>query len=328
MNTYPLVYFVLRASRLLLMAFFVFSCKTFQEKESGVQKYNQSQTYHLRLNPLSASSYHYDITNETIIKLEVDDKKVNNQNKTELGITYNISRDSAGNFVFRSIYDRLHINTKNNNSETDLDAVNGSFSLDPTERMLGLLKDAIITATLNSGGDVITITGLNELGDKVMAGFANMNEEDKKVAREQWGSNIANGLIKKNFDQLFKFFPDSVVHLGDEWRLTSREQGELNYNITGFYKLKDINSDIAIIESSGKIISSNKGGNSKELGLPIVDLKGEQSGEFELETKTGMVISCRIKAEMEGVITVMGKEVPVKVWISVKVKGERKNYVE
>ncbi len=298
------------------------SCKAVQEKENEQNK-NYRNTYQLRLNPLPGTFYHYDITNESMVNLELDDKNVNNHNNIELGITYTISRDTTGNFLFRSIYEKLHINTRNSEVETDLDALNGPFSLDPTERMLGLLKDAVITATINSSGEVISMTGVNELGDKVMSAFSNMNEEDKKAAREQWDSNIANGIIKKNFDQLFNFFPDSVVHLGDEWRLTSREEGDLKYNITGFYKLKDINSDIAIIESSGKITSSGNPNNSNDLELPIVNLQGEQSSEFELETRTGMVINCRIKAEMEGVITVMGKEVPVKVSISVKVKGER-----
>jgi hypothetical protein len=42
-----------------------------------------------------------------------------------------------------------------------------------------------------------------------------------------------------------------------------------------------------------------------------------------METKTGMLISCRIKGKMEGTFRVMGREVPIVINTSVKVMGRR-----
>lgn len=301
---------------------FILSCKAPGSSES--EKMDPEKTYQLRLNPAAGSVYHYEMINESDIDLEVDDQDVNNRNKTEVGVTYTINRDSAGNYLFSSVYDKIHITTKNNDTKTELDATNGSVSPNPVERMLALLKDATINVTISPSGEVTDMAGYKEIGEKLISGFSEFDVAGRKAAMEQWESYIGNGLIKKNFDQLFKLFPDSAVHLGDTWRLTSREDGDLSYNITGTYKLKAINENFAIIESNGKI---NTGGNStvsEEGGGPVANLTGEQSAEFEIETKTGMVLSCKVKAEMEGTVEVFGRVVPVKATISVKVNGNRK----
>jgi len=307
-----------------LLLIFITSCKAPGSSGNENEKFDPDKTYQLRLSPAAGSSYHYDMINETDIDLEVDGNDVNNQNKTEVGVTYKINLDSAGNYVFSSVYDKIHITTRNNDSKTELDATNGSISPNPVEKMLGLLKDATINVTITPTGEVIDMAGYKEIGEKLIAGFSEYDVAGKKAAREQWESYIGTGLIKRNFDQLFKLFPDSAVHLGDTWKLTSRQEGDLSYNVTGQYKLKAINPEIAIIESSGKISTSgNNEGSLESGGAPSANLTGDQSTEFEIETKTGMVISCKVKATFEGTVIALGREVPVKATMSVKVTGKR-----
>lgn len=310
-----------------LLLIFIASCKAPGSSGNENEKFDPDKTYQLRLKPVAGSSYHYDMINETDIDLEVGDKDVNNQYKTEVGVTYNINQDSAGNYVFSSVYDKIHITTKNNDTKTELDATNGSVSPNPVERMLALLKDAAINVTLTPTGEVTDMAGYKEIGEKLISGFSEYDVAGRKAAMEQWENYIGNGLIKKNFDQLFKLFPDSAVHLGDTWRLKSRQEGDLSYIVTGQYKLKAINTDIAIIESTGKISTSGNNASGLESdGPPAANLTGEQSAEFEIETKTGMVLSCKVKASFEGIVITLGKEVPVKAKISVKVIGKRQNF--
>jgi hypothetical protein len=82
-----------------------------------------------------------------------------------------------------------------------------------------------------------------------------------QAARAQWEQQIGNGLVKGNLDQLFKVFPDSAVHLRDEWKITSKQEGEIGLIVKSTFKLKAVNNDIAIIEVQGTITSDNSSAN-------------------------------------------------------------------
>ena len=56
-----------------------------------------------------------------------------------------------------------------------------------------------------------------------------------------------------------------------------------------------------------------------------VNLKGSQEGEYEMETKTGMLISCRLSATVEGTIQTMGQQIPITIKTSVKIDGRKVN---
>jgi Family of unknown function (DUF6263) len=189
--------------------------------------------------------------------------------------------------------------------------------------MLGTLKEAIITAIVSPSGEIKSVTGYKEIGEKIIAGFAENDIQGRTMAQNQWDQVIGEGLIKKNMDQLFKIFPDSAVHLGDTWKLSSREEGELKMNVSSSFTLKAINSDIAIIQSKGQISSDNTASNLMGYGEVSTDLKGEQEGEFEMETKTGMLLSCKIKASIKGTIQVMGRDIPVTISTTVKMTGKK-----
>ncbi len=303
----------------------VASCKTQGDSVSDSDKYDPDKTYRLQLNPAAGSSYQYEITNETEIDLTVDDKKVENVNRSEVGLSYTIEKDSLGNFLFTMRYDTIHIYTKKNGDESEADAANAQMTLNPVEKMIGILKNATIVTTVTPGGEIKSMTGYKEVGEKIMAGFAPDDANSRRIAEGQWEKAVGEELVKKNMDQLFKIFPDSAVHLGDTWNLTSRQEGDLSLVVKGHYKLKAINSEIAIIESEGKIASISNATNGMGVGTTLAALDGEQKGQFEMEAKTGMLISCKIKARMEGTIQMAGREIPVVIETSVIMKGKKKN---
>lgn len=273
---------------LFLLLLFFNSCKAPGSSGNNNDKFDPDKTYQLRLNPAGGSSYHYEMINETDLSLEVDGKDVTNHNKTEVGVTYNISFDSTGNYLFNSVYDKILITTKNNDTKTELDANSGSTSPNPVERMLALLKEATISVTITPTGEVIDMAGYKKIGEKLIAGFSEYDVAGRKAAREQWENYIGTGLIKRNFDQLFKFFPDSAIHLGDTWKLTARQEGELSYNVTGQYTLKAINPEIAIIQSAGKISTSgNNAGALESGGAPLPTLEASNLQNLKLKQRQG-----------------------------------------
>src|SRR5882724_6441270 len=211
------------------------SCKTGPNSDKQYAGINGTNVFQLRLNPAESSQYHYDISSQTEIHLEVDDKKVDNINKTDVGANYDIGKDSAGNYLLNIKYDKIHLYTKNGENEKDIDADNSGFSMDPVEKMLGVLKDAKIVAIVNTVGESKSVTGYKELGEKIIEGMNAKDMNEKNLMQSQWDKAIGEGIVKKNVDQLFKMFPDSAVHVGDKWKLNSTEEGDFKFNIKNFF---------------------------------------------------------------------------------------------
>jgi hypothetical protein len=306
-----------------LLLILIVACKIQPESNREYDEFDPDKTYKLQLNPAQGSVYYYEISNESKVNLEIDDKEIHNLTETNVGIQYNIDKDSTGHYQFTMRYDKLKLHTKNGDQEMTADASNAALSLNPIEKMLGVLKEGLIMVTISPSGKIESVNGYDEIGDKIMASFADNDVNGKKVAQSQWEKVIGEGLIKNNMDQLFNIFPDSAVHLKDTWKLSSKQSGEFTMNVTGTFTLKAINSDFAVIESHGFISSNNTATNVMGYGNVTTNLKGEQEGEFEMEAKTGMLISCRIKAKTEGTIQILGREVPVTINNEVTMKGKK-----
>ena len=93
--------------------------------------------------------------------------------------------------------------------------------------------------------------------------------------------------------------------------------------IKNTYKLKAINSEIALIQSSAKISNDNSPMNFQGLNNVTASIEGEQEAEYEMEAKTGMLISCNIITNVSGTVQVMGREVPIKIKTVVTIKGKK-----
>jgi hypothetical protein len=306
-----------------LVLIFIFSCKTQPDADRNNNFSNQSKLYFVKLNPSPGSSYHYDMTNQSQIEMEVEDKEVNNINKSTTGINYTITKDSSGNYIFTINYDKVQLHTKNGDQETDFDAANAYVSPEPLERMLGLLVKSTMRATIDSTGQVKGITGYKELGEKIISNINSSDSYSITLAKSQWEKMIGNGIIKKNMDQVFKVFPDSAIHIGNTWRMNSREEGEIALNVKSIFTLKTINDDIAMINAEGTITSDNIPSTLMGLSGVVANLKGTQKAQYEVETKTGMLISCKIQADVDGNIQMMGREIPVSIKSSVNISGKK-----
>ena len=310
---------------LLVVSIFFFhtSCKIRPSSERHYADGNPDKEYKLRLNPAAGSKYYFTIISGSEFRMEVDGKKVDKQNKSTIGVSYAIDKDSAGNFRLSMVYDKIHFYSKNKDGETDLDA-GDSASLDPVEKLMGILKGATIQSVVSPQGDIRSIKGYDELKSKLLASFNPNDRYSRAIAEKQWEERIKEGLIKKNMEQLFKIFPDSAVHVGDKWQLSSVQKDEINLNIKNSYTLKDIHDGVALINSEGIITSDNATGTT--MGYEFTaDIKGKQEGEFEMETATGMLLSSKISSDIEGEMSMMGRTIPITIRSTMKMEGKKVN---
>jgi hypothetical protein len=283
---------------------------------------DKDATYRLQLIPSQGAKYYYDITNESETELEIDGKEIAMLNKTSAGIIYTITKDSAGDFLLDLQYDKIKIYSKSGETEKEMSAAHASTSLDPVEKMLGMLKNARISATINNKGEVKSMRGYKELGDQILAGFSNTDNLSKEIAHRQWQQLVEEGVIRKNMDQLFKIFPDSLVRVGETWTIDQQQKGEIELKVKTNYTLEAINREIARITSIGNIHSDST--DSFVMGFNVqADMTGKQKGEYEMESATGMMINNKVMANVEGTLKLMGRNIPVTIKTILITKGKR-----
>jgi hypothetical protein len=310
---------------LFLFLAIAISCKTSSDSEGNFDKVDPDKIYKIQLSPLAGSSYRYEIQNETKIEFEVERKSVENISRSFVVIYYRISNDSSANYLYKVSFDSIHLFSDKDGVESEFDAANASITIDPVEKMLGILKESTMEVVIDPKGAVISVNGYDEIGDKILKAFPATDAATKAAIINQWSQTLGESLVKKNLDQLFKIFPDSAVHLNDNWNLTTKEKGEFNLDIFNDFTLKSINTDLALVQSEGKIKTSNSAVGMFGFSNAVANLNGKQEGEFEMETKTGMLHSCKIKADISGNIQAMGRDIPVSITHRLKMKGKKIN---
>jgi len=283
----------------------------------------EGTTYDLRLKPKAGSTYYYTITNTTDIQIETEEKDIENLNKSTVGLLYAINKDSTGNYLFKMTYDKVHLYTKNGDVETEADGANAKFAMNPVEKMLGALQDASLVATITPTGEVKQISGYKELSDRLLSNLNSNDPNARQILQKQLDKIIGEGMVRNNLDQLFKMFPDSAVHLGDKWKINSRQSGDLNLNTYTFYRLNEITDGVAHISSESDIQSNNVP--MALMGSSITtNLNGDQKGEYKLEAGTGMLLNGNITSDIKGTIQMRGREIPIKIKINVQIKNTNK----
>jgi hypothetical protein len=305
-----------------LIFFLMDSCKIQPGSSRHYADGDENKVYKLVLRPKPGTRFYYDVSSETEVVMKVNDKEIDNLNRSHTGVIYVFTRDSAGDLLFEMHYDKIHLYTRNDGVETELDAANAATSDDPIEKALGALVDTRIVARVSPAGVVRSVTGYREMTDRIMTGFSYMAPDAQAEARKKIEQLIGNGIVRQNMDQLFRIFPDSAVHIGDRWKLSTPQQGELNLNAESMFTLKGIDDGIAHLTSEGKLSGDSTAVQLKGYAV-TPDLKGTQEGEYEMDTHTGMLLRAEMRVKVEGAIRMMGVEVPLTLDVHVKMKGQQ-----
>jgi hypothetical protein len=295
---------------------FLFSCKN-----SGHHNAPSDKKYQFGLHLTTGEKYYYNITSETVTKLEVNNKKVDNNKSSEIGLIYEVLKDSADTIRVKITYDDLRINVKNNNSEKELDASNGPGSLNPGEKIFSTLKGTSIMISLNKKGDIIQVTGNQEIVDKMLSAIDARDANSKKMVQEQLSNFIGEDFIKNNLGQALKLFPDTAVYVGDSWSRKNVISADLKSDALINYTLTSVKNNIAEIESESEISSNST---SAMMGIEaLARLEGKQEGRFEADTRSGLLLTGQSTTSMDGTIQMMGKEIPVTIKITKHITGKK-----
>lgn len=119
--------------------------------------------------------------------------------------------------------------------------------------------------------------------------------------------------IKKLFEQSFQIYPDAPVAVGDTWKKTLSMKNAIDLTANTTYTLEKVEGTTAFVKISGTV-GSNGLQKFETNGMTLeMSLDGTQTGELQINTKTGMFETSNIVQDLTGKINAMGQEIPMKI---------------
>jgi Family of unknown function (DUF6263) len=285
------------------------SCKNKTVSNGNVENNKAGEPVALSLLLADSIKIYYDISTETGTQQEINNEKVSNDNKIEMGIVYSLKKDTGNGYYFSMKYDkfRLHINTPQVEKELDAATANTAFS--PSEKVFGVFSGATLQGRVSSGGTVTSITGVKEMTDRMYA-IAGTDAAAKEMVTTSVKQYVSETFFKSIAEQTFKIYPPNAVKTGDTWEVTSTIQSEMNIPVKAVYTLTSVKDGIATINLQSGIKLEDQ--QMEVQGARVTaDLEGEQSGEMQIDISTGLLRTGSSSLKIKGALLVMGVKVPV-----------------
>ena len=167
------------------------------------------------------------------------------------------------------------------------------------EKMFSTLISKPFTIVFTPDGSVKSLTGM----ETIVKNMLNAVSADGQVATQmgaQLSQQFNDESMKSMFGQLFNFYPDNAVKIGDSWDVkNSILMNNMNLDTNTKNTLKGINTNNATIEVAGDIDMNMEGGK----------LSGKQTGTMILDTTTGMPATSDMSQNMKGSINAQGMDI-------------------
>lgn len=301
----------------LLSAILLLSCNNKTDKSSS------DQPYHFALKLPAGQKYYYTLINETQTTATVNGKDVASGSTATLGLIYEFSKDTGNNFNLKITYDKIHVSIKEkDNRTTEIDADKSSTSFDPVEKLLGNLKGGELLITLNQKGAVVNIAGSKEIADRLMAGTNQMDAYSARATQQLLSQFAGELFVKNNLSQGFQLFPDSAIHAGDSWKRKQAQNADMSFESDARYTLTGISNGFASVESDAAI-TNVKTKNPMTGGATPAYIQGSQTGNFQVDTATGLLMKEKTSTTLKGIMSAYGREVPITISLKREISGKK-----
>lgn len=280
-----------------------------------------SKKYHFNLNLSTGSKYYFNINTETVSKVSAMGKDVETNNQSEVGLIYEVVNSTPDSIQIKITYDQLKFSLKSKEGEKEIDAANSGHSFDNMEKQLAAVKGSSLNVTLNKKGEVLQVSGGNEITDKLIATLNATNPASQARVREQFNKFLGEDFVKNNLASQFKLFPDSAVAVGNTWKQENTLSMEIGAKASSTFTFDDLDGNIASVKSTAVINTDNKTtimGNEVE-----ANMKGSQEGQFETDTATGLLMKSETTTAIDGSMQMMGKDIPLSIKITKHIKGKK-----
>jgi hypothetical protein len=155
-------------------------------------------------------------------------------------------------------------------------------------RMFAGIKGKEFTMKVDEEGKVLEVSGFEQIVNG-MVDSLEVAEDIKMQMRASLKDQFNEQNIKDQFAQVFTIFPNKEVKVGDSWEKNWQMGGRMPAKYTTKYTVKSIEGDHINLAAQTNIGSDND----------EMKIKGTQTGNLLVDSKTGLVINAAFSQDME-----------------------------
>jgi hypothetical protein len=290
---------------------FVFiSCKN----DSRTRRNNDPGYIYLRHLPPSGQ-YYLTIKTQTTSTIDQENKEIENDNSIEIGLLYELLKDSSGQTQLKLTYDKIKLTLESTNAGKQVYDADNISSPAQIEQLLSQLKGNSLTVHFDSTGQAKSVNGIEEIYTKVLSNLPVTDPAIHKALQEQLAGFVGAGFIKNSLEPAGRLFPDTMVRVGDNWNRQLDQEGGVNFTALGKFTLVSLENKTAEVEVKSTIT------NSKYAPINIsgyrvnTNITGNQTGQFKIDILTGMLQEAKTRTNLKGEIQVLNKTIPITITI-------------
>ncbi|MEM0997681.1 MAG: DUF6263 family protein [Bacteroidota bacterium] len=184
-----------------------------------------------------------------------------------------------------------------------------SDNKDDEDSMLGMGYKGLIGNSfimkMDKRAQVVDVSGVENL-------YGDLFDE---LGDEQLSAQLKNSFgpeaMKKNMQQMATVFPDVLIGEGDTWGAETGMAGEFGLNLETTYKVDLIDADKCVLAMESEVKTDEDAGIDMGGMKVSYDITGEQTGNIEVDRKTGLVIRGEMEQDLKGEVETMGMSVPM-----------------
>ena len=248
----------------------------------------------LKFNLEKGKAYDYDLIWDMDQQMMGQDSKINISG----GYTIDVTDDKNNVKTLKAVYKDFKMYMKMMGMELDIDTdkpVEPLSGEDIKANPLGMMsriftgiKGKEFIMKVDEEGKVLEVSGfeqiVNGMVDSLEAG-----EDIKMQIRASLKDQFNAQNIKDQFAQVFTIFPNKEVKVGDTWEKSWQLGGRMPAKYVTKYTVKEIEGDHVSLAAQTSIGSDNDD----------MKIKGTQTGNLLVDSKTGLVINAEFAQDMQ-----------------------------
>ena len=210
---------------------------------------------------------------------------------------------------------------------TEMQMPTGSFSFDsqrppeeanPYSQMMMGMVDLQFGAVVTPLNDVISVSGVDEALDQMMAASGLANGPDAHLLRENMAGIFGEEVMTFTLQQMRVRFPEDALAKGDTWKVVDTLQTSMKIIATSTYTVTDLTDGLVVLGVESLLTSITEPTSSVEGDMVFsYDVSGSQSGGINITLPNGNQQNLELFQELQGTMSMQsaafGTEAPIDV---------------
>lgn len=261
------------------------------------------KSYVLKQNFPIGKKYDFSFVSDQIINQKIGEQKINSTQTIGTDYTFDVRNGENTDKNIEVIYGRIFMKSSAMGNGMSMDSEDqDTTKVNPFKG----IKGATFNMVMAPDGTVKSLTGvdqmLNSMASKMSKDTAMVNNIKMQLSKQ---FNAAS--LTQTMETSLKIYPEKAIKIGESWVINSQSKLMMPIETSTKYTLKEVKDGIAYLHVSGSLTSK---GSFETMGNKMeTDLSGTNSGDAELDIKSGLILKSHIRTELIGKMKAMGQDI-------------------